>query len=368
MKVIKCGGKLSAIIKIAQKIRKLSEETGKEYLPLNRGVNSVCNIDLTEIIKRIDFNTDAIQAYPPAMGRPDLKEAINNTYFGNNAVADNIKIVGGSTMGLDIAFQVVDVDKIYIPAYYWTTYDQIIDIRNKKSDVYRSYDELSENLPKLKHSAVVISDPGNPVGDKYDDGKLLELVRQLNAAGTVVIVDSPYRRMFFDQSDTMYKEYMTMGNVVIVESFSKWIGLSGQRIGFVYSPRDDFNHEFGLRLAAATNGINTFAQVLVQKLLTTPEGKKAVDEFKRKTLKDMALNIEYLRANNLLAEQFYRTSTPVGIFVVVDKTEEELLEHRIGSISLSYFTRTGKTEAQKVSRICASFPHEKFKRFFSYYE
>jgi aspartate aminotransferase len=368
MKVIKCGGQLSAIIKIARKIKNLSDESGNEYLPLNRGVNSVCNINLTEVIKKIDFNTDTIQAYPPAMGRPDLKEAINHTYFGDNAVMDNIKIVGGSTMGLDIAFQVIDMEKVYIPAYYWTTYDQIIDIRGKKSDVYSSYTELNENLPNLKNAAVVISDPGNPVGDKYDDNRLLELVRNLNANGTVVIVDGPYRRMFFDETDTMYKEYMTMENVVIIESFSKWIGLSGQRIGFVYSPRDDFNHEFGLRLAAATNGINSFSQVLVQKLLTTPEGKMTVNDFKQKTLKDMALNIEYLRKNNLLAEQFYRTSTPVGIFVVVNKTEEELLEHRIGSISLRYFTRSGKTVAEKVSRICVSFPHDKFKRFFSYYE
>lgn len=364
MKINRSGAKLSAIVKVAQHIRTLAEETGKEYLPLNRGVNSVCHIDLTNVIKTIDFNSDGIQAYPPATGRSDLKEAINNTYFDNKAVVDNILITGGSTMSLDLAFQSADVDKIHLPAFYWTTYDQIMTIRKNQSDVYRGYRELKQNLPKLKHAAVVISDPGNPIGDKYDDAKLLELIDLLNQNGTVVFLDSPYRRMFFDTADTMYNKLKTMENVVIIESFSKWVGLSGQRIGFVYSGNSDFIHEFRLRLVAATNGINAFSQILVQKLLATPEGIAAVDEFKEKTLNDMALNIKYLQEHNLLAKQFYRESTPVGIFVVVDKTQGELLAHRIGSIALSYFTRTEKEEAEKVSRICVSFPHETFKRFF----
>lgn len=364
MKINKSGAKLSAIVKVGQQIRALGEETGNEYLPLNRGVNSVCNIDLSCVVKHIDFNSSDIQAYPPATGRPDLKEAINNEYFGSNAVVDNILITGGSTMSLDLTFQAAGVDKIYIPAFYWTTYDQIMKIRTNQSDVYQNYEELKQNLPKLKNAAVLICDPGNPIGDKYDDRKLLELLEQLNHNGTVVFLDSPYRRMFFDSSDTLYRELMTMENVVFIESFSKWVGLSGQRIGFVYSADSDFIHEFRLRLVAATNGINAFSQILVQKLLTTPEGISAVDQFKHKTLTDIALNIKYLEEHNLLAKQFYRESTPVGIFVVVDKSPEELLAHRIGSISLSYFTRTQKEDAAKVSRICVSFPHEKFKRFF----
>jgi aspartate aminotransferase len=55
----------------------------------------------------------------------------------------------------------------------------------------------------------------------------------------------------------------------------------------------------------------------------------------------------------------------VGIFVVVNKSEEELLENFIGSVSMSYFTRTNKEEAKKFARICVSFPHEEFKRFFN---
>jgi aspartate/methionine/tyrosine aminotransferase len=366
MKINKSGAQLSAIVTIAGRIRKLSQETGKKYLTLNRGVNAVCPIDLTGVVKSIDLNTYDIQAYPPALGRPDLKEAINNVYFGNKAAVENIVVTGGSTTGLDITFQILDIEKIYIPSYYWTTYDEIAIIRNKQNDIYTDYDELRENLASLKKSAVIICDPSNPIGDKYDDAQLLELVKLLHHNGTIVILDSPYRRLFFDDSDTFYQELMSLENVIIIESFSKSVGLSGQRIGFIHSLNHDFNDEFGVRLVAATNGINTFAQILVQKLLATEEGIKAVDEFKRRTVNDIRLNIQYLEKNKLLAQQFYRKSKPMGIFVVVNQSEEELLKHFIGSVSLHYFTRTHQAEAKHFARICVSVPHEEFKAFFDH--
>ncbi|MCK4763439.1 MAG: pyridoxal phosphate-dependent aminotransferase [Candidatus Aminicenantes bacterium] len=342
MKINKSGAQLSAIVKIAQRLKKLSKDTGQEYLPLNRGINSVCHIDLTEVVKGIDFNCAEIQVYPPSTGRANLKEAINKVYFQEKAALENIIVTGGSTVGLDISFQVLDIDKIYIPAYYWTTYDQIMRIRHKDSAVYQSYDELKENLPALKNAGVIICDPGNPLGDKYDDQKLLELIAALSNNGIKVLLDSPYRRMFYDETDTFYRELAELENVVIIESFSKCVGLSGQRIGFVHCKNSDFIHEFSVRLVSATNGINAFSQVLVQKLLAAPEGIKAVKEFKSRTVRDIGLNIEYLQEKNLLAEQFYRKSKPVGIFVAAALTQEELLSHFIGSISLSYFTRNDK--------------------------
>ena len=368
MKINKSGANLSAIVSIAQRIKKLTAETRNQYLPLNRGINSVCNIDLTGVVKLIDFNSNDIQVYPPSLGRVDLKEAINKVYFGNKAAIENIVITGGSTVGLDISFQVLRIDKIYLPRYYWTTYDEIMTIRHNPSDVYKDYDELEENLPALKNSAVIICDPSNPTGDKYDDDKLLNFIKRLHHNGTKVILDSPYRRMFYHESDTFYQELMLLENVIIVESFSKSLGLSGQRIGFVHSSNRDFVTEFGIRLVSATNGINAFSQILVQKLLYNEPGIKAVKEFKRKTVDAINLNIRYLEKNHLLAEQFYQKSKPVGIFVVVNKPEEELLDHFIGSVSMSYFTRTNKQEAKNFARICVSFPHEEFKRFFNHIE
>ena len=47
MKINKSGAALSRIVQIGETLKELSQKSGKEYLPLNRGVNQVVNIDLT---------------------------------------------------------------------------------------------------------------------------------------------------------------------------------------------------------------------------------------------------------------------------------------------------------------------------------
>ncbi|MFA8432948.1 MAG: pyridoxal phosphate-dependent aminotransferase [Marinifilaceae bacterium] len=368
MKILRSGAKYSAIVGIGERIRKISQETGEEFLLLNRGVNSVCSIDLNSVVQEIDFNTNIMQVYPPSKGRLELRNAINDSYFQGEANVDHLSISGGGMSALDLVFQTLDVERIYLPEYYWGSYYQIMTVRRKEAGVYSCFKELEKQPEKLKGSAVVICDPNNPIGNKRDDQELLNVIRILNDHGVIVIVDSPYRRVFYSDEDRFYSELCSLDNVVVVESFSKSIGLSGQRLGFVYCNNSEFNEELGIRLMYATNGINAFSQVLVTQLLTSPRGKKAVGEFKKETVEGIRKNIVYLKERGLLANEFYSDSEPMGIFVIVNQSEEDLLKKRIGSVSLSYFTRENKERAQKYSRICVSVPHDKFKQYFSQFE
>ncbi len=363
MKINKSGARFSAIVRIGEKIKKLSEETGEEYLYLNRGVNSVCNIDLKEVIEEIDFNSTALQVYPNNSGMDELKQAINQEFFGNKTSIDNLTITAGSMGGLDIIFQILHVEKIWLPVFYWGAYGHIATIRKRENEMYDSFDDLEADIPSLQNDAVVICDPNNPLGNKYEDEQIQSLVRTLNDAGVIVIFDSPYRRVFADSNDTMFQDLMNLPNVIIIESFSKSVGLSGQRLGFIHSVNKEFNDEFRLRILYTCNGVNAFAQLLVHQLLTSEKGKKAVQEFKKKTTTDIRKNIDFLKEKKLLAGEFYNNSEPKGIFVIINKSEEELFQYHIGSVSLSFFTRTRKEEAARYSRICVSVPHGDFVRF-----
>ena len=359
------GAKYSKITGIGEKIRNLEKQTNKKYLYLNQGVNNVCKIDLNKIAKSIDYNTKDIQVYPTMQGKVELRSAINKVYFNKKSDEKNIIVTGGGMSGLDLTFQTINVDKIFFPAFYWGSYLNIAKIRKIKTDFYENFNWLNNNLQKLKNSAVIICDPNNPLGDKFNDNKLLQLVYDLNNNGTIIIIDSPYRRVFFDDNDDFYQKIYNLNNVIIVESFSKSLGLSGQRIGFVHNVNNDFISEILLRLMYATNGINAFSQILVTKLLSTPEGKKAVNDFKNTTVKAIKQNIDYLILKKLLAKEFYKTSEPLGIFAIVNKSEKELLDKRIGSVSLSFFTKNTNINTNMYSRICVSVPHNKFVEFFS---
>ncbi|MEG1554340.1 MAG: pyridoxal phosphate-dependent aminotransferase [Rikenellaceae bacterium] len=364
MKINQSGASLSKIVQIGEKLKRLTVETGQQYLPLNRGVNAVVNIDLTEVIKCLDFNSPDIQVYPPGPGFQALREAINQEYFQGKSSAANILVTAGGMNALDLIVQTVNIGKLYLPIYYWGCYFHMLKVRNIGNAEYYAQSELYDRIDELKGNAVLICDPGNPLGEKYDDEEQFKLIKTLNDNGIIVFFDSPYRRIFNDKSDNYYARLMELENVVITESFSKSVGLSGQRLGFIHTTNKELFQELEIRLMYCTNGVNAFAQQLVLSLLTKPEGIQAATAFKTATARDIALNIDYLRRRELLAEEYYHTSTPKGIFVVVPKTEEELLEHNIGSVSLSFFTKSQKEKASKYARICVSAPHKKFVQYF----
>jgi aspartate/methionine/tyrosine aminotransferase len=364
MKINKSGARYSAIVGIGERIRKKSLETGENFLLLNRGVNAVCNIDLNAVVKELDFNTNQMQVYPPSQGRAELRKAINKHYFSNQSKAENIAVTGGGMSALDLVFQTINVDKVCLPDYYWGSYVQVMTVRNIVSDTYRDFTQIKENLDDYKSSAVVICDPNNPLGSKQPDEELLEFIQILNENGTIVVVDCPYRRIFCGEEDEFFQRMLAFENVIVVESFSKSVGLSGQRLGFVHATDEEFINELGIRLMYATNGINAFSQLLVAQLLTSKTGMRVMNDFKQTTVEGIRMNIAFLKEKGLLAEEFYQSTEPVGIFVIVNKSEEKLLENRIGSVSLSYFTRDKKEYASNYSRICVSVPHEEFKSYF----
>lgn len=354
----------SPIVKIGEDIRKVSKKTGKEFLLLNRGITAVTPIDLSQVIPLIDFNSNEIQVYPPVRGSISLKKAINQSYFNNEAELNQILITGGGMMGLDLLFQTVDVKRIYLPLFFWGSYNQILTIRGKTAYYYESYEAIEQNIDKYPPSVFVICDPNNPIGDKYDDEKLFQLIKKINDTGHIVIWDSPYRMLFCDETDSYFNRLFQLKNVIINESFSKSLGLSGQRLGFVANKNPDFMEELSTRLMYATNGINGFAQKLVELLLTSSEGKKVVKTFKTKTVKNIRENINFLKKNKLLATEFYNHSTPTGIFVIVNKTQEQLMEHYIGSVSLGYFTKQKSKQDNRFARINVAVPSAQFSHFF----
>jgi aspartate/methionine/tyrosine aminotransferase len=354
----------SSIVAMGLQLQKAMKESGKEYLMLNRGVNSVVNIKLESVIKQIDFNSNEIQVYPGTKGSTELRKAINMEFFDEKAELENILVTGGGISGLDICFQNLDANEILFPRFYWGTYTQLSHLRNIPFLCYESYEQLALLSDKLEGKAVIICDPGNPLGDKYPDDKLFELIKLLNDKGAVVLFDSPYRRLFFDKSDAFYQKMLPLENVIIIESFSKSVGLSGQRLGFIHCSNKNFNNEAALRIMYATNGINGFAQLLVSKLLTTIEGIKAVTEFKLSTTTDIKKNIDFLDKNGLLANEFYKESLPLGIFAVINRSPNELFSHQIGSVGLDYFVKESFGGMENYSRILVSYPNEKFVSYF----
>jgi len=363
MEIIKSGARFSSIVDIGIRLKQKSIETNSLFLAAHRGINAVTTINLSQVIKRIDFNSPEIQNYPPIEGFGYLKKAINQYYFENQANNENIFATIGSALSLDLVFSILDINEVLLPEFYWGAYVNILKINKKEFSTYPDFDFLIQNAKYLQKKAIIICEPNNPLGSSETDDAIFQVIEVLNKKGITVILDSPYRRVF--KSDTrFYTQMLNFKNVIILESFSKCLGLSGQRIGFLHCSDAEFNQEFRIRLLYATNGVNAFAQKLIFELLTSVEGKKAVNDFLEITNKGIIRNIDFLHHKKLLPDIFYAKSKPVGIFAVVNKSQEFLFQNNIGAVNLSFFSKD-KEKYQQFSRVCVSLKPDEFEHFFS---
>ena len=145
--------------------------------------------------------------------------------------------------------------------------------------------------------------------------------------------------MFTFESDfKMFNALSRIDNVIICESFSKHLGVSGSRLGFIWCNNKKFNAELAKRTLYEFNGVCTPSQLLVNELLTT--SKAEVNEFRIVTRLNIALNTQYLVENDLLATEIYKGygGKPKGMFAIVKFTEDELFKHKIGAVGLDKFT------------------------------
>ncbi len=361
MKVNISNATFSSIVGIGEKVKKAELESGERYLALNRGVNAVVEIDLSQIINQIDFNSKEFQVYAPNRGMNSLKEAIINEYFSSKKEKlKNISITPGGMSALDLVIQLLNINRVIFPKLYWGSYSKMATIRKQEFSFYNDFSDL---VNISESDAIFICDPNNPTGIKMDDEYLLDSIKEITKRGATVIFDSPYRRLFY--RDNFFDKLSDIDGVIIVESFSKWIGLSGVRLGFIYCSNKDFNDELNIRLLYEFNGVSSPAQMIVEKVISTKEGEIAHTIFRKETTDSIKKNIDFLKSNSLLVEDIYDNKNLVGIFAVIDRTEDYLFQNKIGAVGMDKFCFTEKELYLKYSRICLSVKHDSFVQFFT---
>jgi aspartate/methionine/tyrosine aminotransferase len=366
MKINHSKVSFSSIVGIGQKVTKASKESGMEYLALNRGVNAVVNVDLTSVAPGIDVNTNEFQVYAPNLGVEKLRRSIAREYFCSDEY-DNVSIMPGGMPGLDMILQTLGTENVLFPKFYWGSYSKMATIRGRSFSFYDDITRLDTN-DLDSSTCVFICDPSNPTGVKVDDIFLLRKIDELDRKGVTVIFDCPYLKLFDWQTDysslDMFRAVGQMKNVIVCESFSKSLGVSGLRLGFIWSTNQEFNKEVNIRALYEFNGISTVSQLIINELLVNPNGTHAVNKFRKETVNNINKNIDYLEDRGLLVSEIYREGRPKGMFAIINLSEDFLFKNRIGAVGLDKFVYHDKDMWSSYSRICLSVPHSKFVEFF----
>lgn len=182
--------------------------------------------------------------YSESLGIPELRNKISN-YYKKNYDADinqnnEILISAGSKPIIFMVLQTIlnPEDEVLIPEPAWLSYPEQIKLANGVP-VLIPYDCPTSDFKKYvneKTKALILNNPNNPAGKVYSKEELKELYTYFRERGIYIIVDEAYSD--FIESDnfiSMVNIVPDKDGIIVVNSLSKNLGISGWRVGYVIS-------------------------------------------------------------------------------------------------------------------------------------
>jgi aspartate/methionine/tyrosine aminotransferase len=192
---------------------------------------------------------DGRTAYTATLGLPALREAIAAHYwekFGAKVQASRIAITAGASGGLlTVAALYVDAgDEILVPDPGYPGYRHFV----------RAFEGLARPLavgaregfqPTLdmvraawgpRTKGLLLGSPSNPTGTLIDRNELRRIAGFIAERGGVMLVDEIYQGLVYGTEPWTALDFP--GEVVLVNSFSKYFCMTGWRLGWVVLPEN----------------------------------------------------------------------------------------------------------------------------------
>lgn len=194
--------------------------------------------------KNLDFNRG--YHYSDTRGLPMLRERIADFYrrkYDATVTLDDILISAGSKAIIFMCMQAViePGEEVVIHEPAWLSYrEQAIlvgaDVRFIPFDIpCAEFDRYFSKRTRL----LIINNPNNPAGRIYSVVELLDLYQQCRRRGIYMLVDEAYSDFVLDDSfHSMAKLVPNHDGVIVVNSLSKNMGMSGWRIGYVIAAKN----------------------------------------------------------------------------------------------------------------------------------
>lgn len=187
--------------------------------------------------------------YTAGLGIADLREAIAGWYrtrYGVEVPVSRISVMPGSsgslliTMGvlLDPGDEVLMADPSY-PAnrHFVRTMDgRAVCIPVGAESAYQLTAELVDRHWSPRTRAVMLATPSNPTGTLIPFDEMKAIHEVVRARGGVLVVDEIYHGLTYGKPDRTALEFAD--DVFIINSFSKYFGMTGWRLGWLVAPED----------------------------------------------------------------------------------------------------------------------------------
>lgn len=200
--------------------------------------------------KHILSGEPGLHKYMSNAGYPDVCVRIAKSLEQESGVplsGENVVMTVGAAGGLNVVFKALlnEGEEVIVFAPYFVEYGSYVDNCGGKTVIvpadttsFQPNLEQMEALITPKTKAVIINSPNNPTGVVYTRESLNQMAAIIRskeeAYGTTIYIvsDEPYNKIVYDQVE-LPSVLSIFQNAIIVNSFSKSLGLAGERIGYI---------------------------------------------------------------------------------------------------------------------------------------
>ena len=185
--------------------------------------------------------------YTPALGLPELRQAIADYYrkqFSVEVPASRIIITPGASGALHLALGVLvnpgDGVLMADPGYPCNRHfvrllegcSQSVCVDHRSG--FQLNAELIEKNWTTKTIAALVATPSNPTGTLISRNEMTKMIGLVKSKGGVMLVDEIYQGLVYDAEN--YTALSIDQNVFVINSFSKYFGMTGWRLGWMVVP------------------------------------------------------------------------------------------------------------------------------------
>ncbi|WP_404286266.1 pyridoxal phosphate-dependent aminotransferase [Glutamicibacter arilaitensis] len=210
--------------------------------------------------------------YSPAAGLPELREAIAEKtlrHSGYELTGAQVLVTNGGKQAVYNTFATLldPGDEVIIPAPYWTTYPEAVQLAGGvpvsifagPEQGYKVTVEQLESVLTERSKVLLFVSPSNPTGAVYTAEQIKEIGRWAAEKGLWVVTDEIYEHLTY--GDASFSSIATLvpeleDRVVILNGVAKTYAMTGWRVGWMAGPLDVIKAATNLQSHATSNVAN----------------------------------------------------------------------------------------------------------------
>ncbi|MEY4450757.1 MAG: hypothetical protein RLZZ304_1132 [Actinomycetota bacterium] len=224
--------------------------------------------------------------YTPAIGLPDLREAIaakTKQDSGTEISAAQVVVTNGGKQAVYQAFATLldPGDEVLLPAPYWTTYPEAIALAGGKTvPVFAGSDqnymvtvEQLEAARTPRSKVLLFCSPSNPTGSVYSREQVEAIGRWAYENGMWVITDEIYQNLVYggNRAVSITEAVPELADrTILVNGVAKSYAMTGWRLGWMAGPLDALKAAGNLQSHLSSN-VSNISQRAALAALTGPQ-------------------------------------------------------------------------------------------------